>query len=260
MSVLTDIADFLFPRFCVMCGERIASQEKGCVCSVCLMNLPRTGYHLLEHSPLEKLCWGVVPVERAVSFFYYSTSEVKDGIRSLKYFGKPDVALHLARIYADELRLESSFFDGVTAIIPVPLHWMRSMGRGYNQSDCIARGISEVTGIPVRKDIVGRKRNNVSQTKVRRTERRTNVAGVFKLKKRSLKDCGLESVEMPHFLIVDDVATTGSTLISCAQELMKLGDIRVSLLTLAAAGGRTPVPAAENDAPDTSVFGIPLIE
>jgi predicted amidophosphoribosyltransferase len=62
-------------------------------------------------------------------------------------------------------------------------------------------------------------------------ERRDNVESVFKLK-------DADSIRGKHVLIVDDVVTTGSTIIACAKELLKAGDVRISILALGHANPR----------------------
>ena len=102
------------------------------------------------------------------------------------------------------------------------------MKRGYNQSHYIARGIQQVTHIPVMKKVVKRIRNNSSQTQLNARQRIENVEGIFLLKHPEL-------IEGKHVLLVDDVTTTGATLSSCAKELAKAQGVSISVLTLAVA-------------------------
>ena len=161
------------------------------------------------------------------------------------------MAAHLAAIYANELK-EHHFFDGIDCIIPLPLHWRRQLKRHYNQSHYIAQGIHDVTGLPIFKNVVKRVKNNPSQTHLNAQERIDNVKGIFHLKHP-------EKMEGKHLLLVDDVTTTGSTLASCAQELGKIPDVKISVLTLAVAS-RTAIPALKGDNIDVSIWGVPLRE
>ena len=108
-----------------------------------------------------------------------------------------------------------------------PCRWPRSAGgrRGYNQSMELARGISEVTGLPVWNQIVRRTRFVKSQTQMGRQERMENVADVFEAK-------DLSAIRGRHVLLVDDVVTTGATMMACAREILKTEGVRVSLLAL----------------------------
>lgn len=250
MGIVRDITDFLMPRKCLMCGNRLSGTESH-ICTYCLMNLPLTEHHKLEHSLLEKRFWGLFPVEKAVAMFHHDGEQTRHIIYNIKYWGHPEVATYLAQMYAQELK-ESGFFEGIDAIIPLPLHWHRQLKRHYNQSHYIAQGISQKTGIPVWKRVVKRTINNPSQARKKGVDRMANVAGIFQLRHP-------ERIEGKHLLLVDDVVTTGATLTSCAQALAQAPNVRISILTLAIAA-QTPIPALQNDTPDTSIFGVPLIE
>lgn len=251
MRLLTDIVNLLFPKHCAMCGTPLAEGEKS-ICSSCLMMLPRTDYHLVDHSNMEKWFWGVFPVERAAAFFHYDSKHVRQLIWQAKYFNRPLVGRDIANLYAQEIVETSDFFSSIDCIIPTPLHWRKQMKRGYNQCHFIAQGISKVTNIPIYKDVVRRVVNNPSQTKTHGNERQYNVADVFRLVKP-------QKISGKHILVIDDVLTTGSTVKSLAQEIAKAGDVRISVLTLAVAS-RVPIPAIENYEPDHKVFGNLLVE
>ena len=89
----------------------------------------------------------------------------------------------------------------------------------------IAQGISEVTGLPVLNKIVRRTSFEGSQTSRGRWERNDNVEHVFEL-------IDAPAANGRHLLIVDDVVTTGATIIACAKELCKVGNVKVSILSL----------------------------
>lgn len=124
--------------------------------------------------------------------------------------------------------LDSGFFEGVDVIIPIPLHKKKQQIRGYNQSECIARGIAAVTGIAVCVESVVRRKNTETQTRKSVFERWENVDGIFELNHA-------DSLTGKHILIVDDVLTTGATTIACASQLAEVEGIRISVLTLAVA-------------------------
>lgn len=250
MNIWTDILDFLLPRRCCMCGNRLSKQEKY-ICFSCLMNLPFTNYHTVEHNILEKHFWELFPIEKAVSMFFHDGENARKIIYNIKYYGRPHVGTYLASIYADTLK-ESLFFDDMDAIIPLPLHWRKQLKRGYNQSHYIAKGIKNVTGLPILNNVVKRVGNNTSQTRFNAHQRMENVKDIFHLKQP-------EKIAGKHILLVDDVTTTGATLVSCAKELAKAPNVRISILTLAVAS-RIAVPATETEYTDVLVYGIPLME
>ena len=227
MNILNDIIEYIFPRYCPICNKRMGAGEKS-ICFMCLNDLPRTNAHSIEGNPIEKLYWTHLPIERATSFFFYDSIESREVIYHTKYFKDPKVGEAVARVMAEEL-MTTDFFDGMDLIVPIPLHPRRLRKRGYNQCDFIAKGISEVTGLPIEKDAVRRIVDNTSQTHLFEMERKENVIDIFKLEHP-------EKVRGKHILLVDDVITTGATSISCGQELVKAGDVIISVVSMAYAG------------------------
>lgn len=231
IGIFRRLLDFISPRACVICGCRLGITEE-VICATCNMHLPRTYY---DKDPYEnemaRLFWGQMPVERAFAMIYYEPhSQVSRMVHSLKYLGHPEVGDFMGRMMSAEL-LGSTFFDGIDMIVPVPLSRKRKRKRGYNQSREIARGISSLTGIPVADNIVRRARFVESQTQKHRWQRLENVDGVFRL-------CDNAPVDGKHILLVDDVVTTGATIISCAKEICRGGNVRFSVLSFGYAKGQ----------------------
>lgn len=224
---LGSFVSLLFPRCCIVCGRPLAKGEE-CLCTMCNINLPRTGYHLKEDNPVEKLFWGKIPLERATSFFFYRKgSDFRQILHQLKYAGQKNIGAIMGRYMAAELQ-ESGFFEDIDVIVPVPLHKKKQRLRGYNQSEWIARGIAAVTGIPIDTESVVRHKNTETQTSKSSLERWENVNGIFEL-------YHAEPLTGKHILIVDDVLTTGATTVECASCLTKIEGVRISVLTLAIA-------------------------
>lgn len=216
----------LFPRCCVVCGRPLAKGEE-CICTLCNIKLPRTNFHLQKDNPIERRFWGLIPLERATSFFFYEKgSDFRSILHRLKYGGQKEIGAIMGRHMAAEL-LSSGFFQGMDVIIPIPLHKKKQQIRGYNQSEWIARGIAAVTGIPIDTESILRRKNTETQTQKSIFERRENVEGIFELQHS-------EPLIGKHVLIVDDVLTTGSTTVACASCLVDVEGIRISILTLAA--------------------------
>ena len=152
-----------FPRQCAVCGSSLQEGEEG-ICIRCNMNMPRTNYHLREDNSVERMFWGKIPLERGTSFFYYHKgSDFRHILHQLKYGGRKDLGEIMGRFMAAELAA-TGFFRGIDVIIPVPLHPRKQKLRGYNQSECIARGVSAVTGIPIDVSSVLRRRHTETQT------------------------------------------------------------------------------------------------
>lgn len=238
ISIIKDIANFLFPQYCICCGERLSKQEKH-ICISCLANLPRTNSHICSGLPPEQLFWGKIPIERALCFFFHESTGIKQIIWSLKYNNQPDIGRYIAHIFAEEIK-DYGIFDNIDIIIPVPLSWRKRIKRGYNQSDYIAKGISEVTGIPVITNAVKKIKHTESQTNFDNFQRQENVKGIFSVVNPKL-------IEGKHILLVDDVLTTGATLCSLGNTISQAANVKISVLTLALAGQLKGVPFEKAD-------------
>jgi ComF family protein len=229
MNYLYDLRDdfvsLLFPRLCYGCGNHLMRNEK-LICTECYILIPRTNYHLKPDNPVSQLFWGRCLIERAATFsFYTKDSRIKELIHQLKYKGIKEVGSELGRIYARTLK-SSRFLEDIDVIIPVPLHPSKKRQRGFNQSDIISQGISEVSGVPVETRLLVRKTVSRTQTRKSRFDRWTNVQDIFRVTDQS-------RVRNRHILLVDDVITTGSTLEACANELLKVENVKVSVVALA---------------------------
>ncbi len=224
--MLNKLLDLVAPRFCVVCGNRLAVSEDY-VCSVCNLHLPRTGFQThADDNQMVRMLWGLMPVERATALFYYAPgTQTTHILEALKYNDQPEIGIMMGRLMAQELK-DSGFFDGIDLIIPIPLARSRQRQRGYNQCTMLARGVSKVTGIPVVESVVVRERFEKSQTRLNRWERLENVDGLFAL-------CDPQSLRGKHVLLIDDVMTTGATVCACSKPLQQVEGLRISVLTLA---------------------------
>lgn len=219
------IADLLFPRYCSVCGKRLTGTEVY-LCAPCLYTLPLVKHVSFTDNPLIRTFWGLLPAERGTAFFFYSkTSAYRHILWELKYRRCPRIGVFMGRLAARQLA-PAGFFDGIDVLVPVPLARSRQRKRGYNQSEQIARGIAAVTRLPVDTRSISRAVRNTSQTRLRRLERQTNVRGIFRLNTP-------EQLRGKHILLIDDVMTTGATLLSCGETLAALPGVKISILALA---------------------------
>jgi ComF family protein len=225
ISFWTRLLDLISPRLCTVCGERLSITEE-VICGKCNLHLPRTGFQRnAKDNIMAKMFWGQIPIERASALFYYEAhSETANIIYELKYKNHPEIGETMGRMMARELQ-RADFFDGIDGIVPVPLAKKRERQRGYNQSMEIAKGVSEITSLPIYNKVVKRNTFSGSQTSKGRWERNENVENVFEL-------IDGDSIRGKHLLIIDDVVTTGATIIACAKEMSKAEGVRFSVLSL----------------------------
>jgi ComF family protein len=149
-------------------------------------------------------------------------------VHEFKYGGLKNLAYDLARTCARHV--PSSFFEGIDIVVPVPLHFLRSIQRGYNQADCIARGIISGSGCgaTLAAGAVCRIKMTKTQTVLSRDQRVKNVHGAF-----SVKAGKITLVKDKGVILVDDIITTGATTGQCAAALLDAGAKRVRVLSLA---------------------------
>jgi ComF family protein len=224
--MIRDFINLVMPLICPTCGRVLVKHER-VICTVCLLDLPRTRYTSYTENPVARLFWGRVPVENATALFQYEKgSRFQQLIHELKYRGRKDVGREMGRLLGNELK--GTPFASADLILPVPLHRRKRRQRGYNQCDPIAEGISERLGIPWQPDYLIRQSASLTQTSRSRTDRWSNVEGIFAVNSGS---------DLPgkHVILVDDVVTTGATLDACASAILSGGEYRVSIATLAVA-------------------------
>ena len=224
-KILLHLWRILNPARCAQCGQRLSEREDE-VCATCLLSLPQTHLHAAPGNGVERLFWGKIAIERASAFMYYiPNSKSHQLFVRLKYQRRrPQVGHFFGRLMACDLA-DTDFFSTINLIIPVPLSAQRLHQRGYNQATQLAQGIAAATGLPVCEEAVERHVDNPTQTHLNAHERSQNVKDIFRLVRPEL-------VAGRHVLLVDDILTTGSTILSCAQTLAEAGGVRFSILTM----------------------------
>ncbi|MGD2034594.1 MAG: ComF family protein, partial [Bacteroidales bacterium] len=141
-----DFTALFYPENCLACSDSLAGNEK-VLCTSCRLGLPLTGFHNVPDNPVEKLFWGRIPVAHATAFlFFEKTTKYRSLIHQLKYNGRKEAGIFLGNLMGSVLR--HSRFEEADVMTSVPLHKAKFRRRGYNQSDIIARGITEFTKKP----------------------------------------------------------------------------------------------------------------
>lgn len=221
----SDLVALLFPNLCNACGIPLLRNEN-LICIKCLYDLPFTDYHHHAENRVAKQLWGRLSINAAMAMLYFRKgAKVQNLIHNLKYHGKTDVGVLLGNLLGDRL-INSTFYEGVDLIIPVPLHEKKLRLRGYNQSAFIAEGVSVKMKTTYSDNILVRTISTESQTKKSRYSRYENMKAVFKTNNPDI-------IKGKHVLLIDDVITTGATLEACANTLLANGAEKVSIAALA---------------------------
>jgi len=222
------LSHLLYPRLCEGCSKPLLAEED-ILCLDCnVYYLPRTAYHHIAENETTMRFAGRFPFEKATTFAYFTPDGLLQHLlHRLKYEERKDIGLYLGRQLGYDLQ-QINWAKGIDGIVPVPLHKEKERTRGFNQAQLIAEGISEVLQIPVITDAIARIRNTESQTQKSRAERLENMQSAFAVQN--------SNYENKHFLLVDDVLTTGATLEACALELLKIPGTKLSIATIGIAG------------------------
>lgn len=224
-NIVRSLRTLVFGDGCIICGGH-AEEGMHSICSQCRYDIPLTNYYFESSNPVKERFDGFVTVEQASAlFFYMHNSRWQRLVHRFKYSGKWYLAYAMGRWYGELLR-ESGLYDDVDVIVPVPLHPLKILKRGYNQSRYIAEGIAQEMGVGVDARAVRRLRNNPSQARSAATVRWANVESLFGVR-------SVEALRGKHILVVDDVLTTGATVTSCVQAIQAaVPDCRVSVAAL----------------------------
>ena len=228
-TVLRPFYEFVFPAVCFCCNAPLQPDEFK-VCGQCwsLMKKVLPQDHLYQDTLAKLNARGIIST-LVVAFYFEQDGPLQSLIHQLKYNGMSGLGVILGKQAGMCFR---SFLGNVPidGIIPVPLHRTKARERGYNQSECLCKGVGLETGHLVFSSIVQRRKYTRSQTALNVEERQKNVEDAFAIHPRSLADVAGKS-----FLLVDDVITTGATMHACAKTLIDHGAQRIIACAVALA-------------------------
>lgn len=221
------LINLFFPKVCSGCHSLLLQNET-VFCTSCRHEMPLTQYHLDPKNEAVKKFYGKIDIQFASAFLYFNKKGmVQELIHNLKYKGHQEIGTVLGNWYAEdlkELQLEIPF----DVVIPVPLHKRKLKERGYNQVTSFGKAIASGFEVPFNEKLLFRKIYSKTQSKKNLLGRSENIQNIFDVKFN-------ETDHNKHFLIVDDVFTTGATIEACARALLKIPGAKISMICMAIA-------------------------
>lgn len=221
------IINLFFPKVCSGCSSFLLSNEN-VICTVCRHDIPLTNHHLNPENDAFKKFYGRIPVIHTSALFYFHKKGiVQELIHNLKYKGHEEIGAILGEWYAEDLKT-IELLESVDEIIPVPLHRRKLKERGYNQVTAFGAALSSSLNIDYNDSILVRNVYSKTQSKKNLLGRTEGIESTFDVS-------FTEKDHNKHFLLIDDVITTGSTLEACSRALLKIPGAKISIVCMAMA-------------------------
>lgn len=220
--MITHLVNLFFPPICCGCNGLLLMNEKT-ICTSCRHAIPLTNHHLFAENEAAQKFYGRLPVEYAGAFCYFHKKGiVQQMIHKLKYKGEEEIGSLIGYWYCDDLRSIGDF----DVIVPVPLHKKRLKQRGYNQVTTFGKALAEGLSIPYDDGLLTR--NVYSKTQTKKNLLARSISG-----KTTFGISYSEEHHNKHYLLIDDVLTTGSTLEACGRTLLEIPGSRISVVCMA---------------------------
>ncbi len=227
MTYISDFLSLFYPNLCIGCEEVLPKGSEH-LCPKCLYNLPKTHTHKLEVPQFREKFEGVVPVQEVLVYtYFYKKGLVQKLLHELKYGNRAAIGELVGRQYGHEL-YGFGLANAFDIIVPVPLHPKRFRERGYNQSEYFGLGLSKGLKVPMNTTSLIKVKHVDSQTKRSKLSRIRNVEGVFEV-------LDGEAFCDQRVLLVDDLLTTGSTLVACLEVIAEYKPKSMSIATIGGA-------------------------
>jgi len=217
-TILNSLVDLFFPMRCIHCDDVIHGSQILCV--PCVGNLRFTYWQFDQNNKAYKQLHKYCQVESVYSLFHFvKENSTQSILHEIKYKNRPELGTDLAQL----ITLDLSKFDG---IIPIPLHKKRLKKRGYNQVENFAKQLAKQNDIAYLDQLLIREKFNSSQVFKTKKARIKDLHDAFTIKEKDIQG---------HYLLVDDLITTGATLSQAVLQFNQLPDVKISVLTIACA-------------------------
>lgn len=204
-NVIQNITDFIFPKTSIITGDLIEDSNSN-------QYINDNEFALLEKVTEKDLCELKAKLKSDYSFSVFSFREgdsFSNIIYNLKYGGMKNLGIFLGILLGNEIGnfIQANLYVSFDCIIPVALHKTKFRERGYNQTEMICRGINGVLKLKSETEIIIRKRNTLTQTKLNKKQRMENIKDAFHILPEQKSNIAGKNI-----ILIDDVITTGSTM------------------------------------------------
>lgn len=222
VRLLNDLFSLVFPNQCLGCGKELFANQK-IICFFCELELTMTYFHLCDNKEMRNSISINAQVNELYSLYFFKENSLLEILLyHLKYQQNKTIGQFLGQKLSVIIKAKNNHYNG---IIGVPLHPKRKRKRGYNQMDIIGRSIANACGIPYVENILIRTKNTPALAKST-GNRAEIVRNAFALNPAKKLAAG-------HYLLIDDIFTTGATLKACSAVLLSDSTLQISIATIA---------------------------
>lgn len=234
MRFLDMVLQWFYPPRCILCGKVMKIGQQDILCHQCQNTVQwkegavcqKCGKSIYTDEKCCERCQKANFVfEKGIAVFSYS--DVKDAIAHFKFHYWKRDAVPLAKLMGDYLLTHyPELAEQTELLIPVPMYKKKQKIRGFNQSELLAKEISERIGKPCSVNNLRRIRNTQPQSLLNAEQRKQNIKGAFAVE-------NTEEIKGKTVLLIDDIFTTGTTVNECSKVLYESGADRVLFFSLA---------------------------
>ncbi|MBN3040488.1 MAG: ComF family protein, partial [Candidatus Omnitrophica bacterium] len=229
-NLFKTLTDIFFPRLCFKCMKKIPSgilcfecRNKiiflnTCLCRLCCQEKVQKNLQICRSCSKKAL-----PYDRLISAVYYR-EPISELIHQFKYNNHSFLCEFFSQILINHLKKSGWSSSGFDLITAVPMHRDKLKYRGYNPPELLAKSLSNYFKIPFYNDIIAAVSCRPSQTKLNPEERLANVSKAFKVTR---------PLQNNKIILVDDIFTTGATVLACCQKMKEEGARHITIVTAA---------------------------
>ncbi len=212
-EIINYILELIYPTTCGICGKIC----KDALCKKCELRLKKYEINCIKKTKKNYY-------NESLHIFKYE-GIIRQKILEYKFQNKSYLYNTFVKILLKNEKV-CNFLKSYDIILPVPIHKKRMLNRGYNQTELIAKIIAKNTHLKLETTVLVKKKNVISQTKLKKMQRKENVKNAFIIQNE-------KKIKNKKVLIFDDIYTTGSTVNECAKVLKKAGTNKIGVLTIA---------------------------